>query len=176
EFLGMKGACPFCSTTIQLPTAEALENYEGETPRQHDAAPAASRESTRQKAPDDLKGITVLVVEDDPLIAKWLTRMLEARKAKVLYAKDGPKAVRLARQAMPDVVLLDLGLPTMDGYEVMEKLEGIYKQTLIPVIVVTASSPGQVRQRALECGAREIMQKPVAAPALESAIHKVMGN
>src|SRR5687768_3116478 len=81
---------------------------------------------------------TVLVVEDDPWTRTITTALLAGEGFAVVEAKNGEEALRLAKQHTPDVVLLDLALPTKSGLEVLRELKADTSTTAIPVIVVSA--------------------------------------
>ena len=100
---------------------------------------------------------TVLVVDDDPQIRRALRINLAAHGYDVLLAADGAAALRAAVDGHPDVVVLDLGLPDLDGVEVIEGLRG---WTGVPVIVLTARSGGAETVRALDAGADDYVTKP----------------
>jgi two-component system, OmpR family, KDP operon response regulator KdpE len=99
----------------------------------------------------------VLVVDDDPQILRALRINLGAHGYEVLLAADGAAALRAAADGHPDVVLLDLGLPDLDGVEVIEGLRG---WTGVPIIVLTARTGGTEAVRALDAGADDYVTKP----------------
>ena len=99
----------------------------------------------------------VLVVDDDQQILRALRINLSAHGYHVLLAPDGGTALRVAADGHPDVVVLDLGLPDMDGVEVIEGLRG---WTTVPIIVLTARTGGAETVRALDVGADDYVTKP----------------
>jgi two-component system KDP operon response regulator KdpE len=99
----------------------------------------------------------VLVVEDEPQLARALTINLRARGYTVDAAHDGAAALRLAAEKRPDVILLDLGLPDMDGVEVIRGLRG---WTRVPVIVLSARQTSDEKVEALDAGADDYVTKP----------------
>ena len=99
----------------------------------------------------------VLVVDDDPQILRALRINLAAHGYDVLLAPDGGAALRAAADGHPDVVVLDLGLPDLDGVEVIEGLRG---WTTVPIIVLTARTGGAETVRALDAGADDYVTKP----------------
>ena len=100
---------------------------------------------------------TVLVVDDDQQILRALRINLSAHGYHVLLAPDGASALRVAADGHPDVVVLDLGLPDIDGVEVIEGLRG---WTTVPIIVLTARTGGAETVRALDAGADDYVTKP----------------
>ncbi|NSC24331.1 response regulator [Streptomyces albus subsp. chlorinus] len=99
----------------------------------------------------------VLVVDDEPQIVRALVINLRARKYEVDAAHDGATALRLAADRHPDVVILDLGLPDMDGVDV---IRGIRGWTRIPILVLSARQTSDEKVEALDAGADDYVTKP----------------
>ncbi|MDX2681647.1 response regulator [Streptomyces sp. NY05-11A] len=99
----------------------------------------------------------VLVVEDDPQLVRALVINLQARQYGVDAAPDGTTALRLAAARQPDVVLLDLGLPDMDGVDVIKALRG-WSRT--PILVLSARTASEEKVAALDAGADDYVTKP----------------
>ncbi len=99
----------------------------------------------------------VLVVEDEPQIVRALVINLRAREYEVDTAPDGATALRLAAARRPDVVVLDLGLPDMDGSEV---ITGLRSWTRVPIIVLSARQASDEKVLALDAGADDYVTKP----------------
>ncbi|MFF5653986.1 response regulator [Streptomyces collinus] len=99
----------------------------------------------------------VLVVEDDPQLVRALVLNLQARHYGVDAAPDGATALRLAAARQPDVVLLDLGLPDMDGVAVIKGLRG---WTRVPILVLSARQGSDEKVAALDAGADDYVTKP----------------
>jgi two-component system KDP operon response regulator KdpE len=99
----------------------------------------------------------VLVVDDEPQIVRALRINLSARGYEVLTAPDGATALRLAADGKPDVVVLDLGLPDMDGTDVIAGLRG---WTTLPIIVLSARTDSADKVDALDAGADDYVTKP----------------
>src|SRR5947209_13521309 len=102
-------------------------------------------------------GHRVLVVDDDPQILRALRINLTAHGYHVLLAPDGGAALRAAADGHPDVVVLDLGLPDMDGTEVIAGLRG---WTSVPIIVLSARTDSTDKVEALDAGADDYVTKP----------------
>jgi DNA-binding response OmpR family regulator len=102
----------------------------------------------------------VLVVEDDLAIQLLITETLRTRGYETATASDGPSALPAARQFQPDLVLLDIGLPGFDGFEVLERLKADEGLRDVPVIMVTAWGEPDVMSRALDAGALDYVRKP----------------
>jgi two-component system KDP operon response regulator KdpE len=105
----------------------------------------------------------VLVVEDDPQLVRALVINLQARKYGVDAAPDGATALRLAAARQPDVVLLDLGLPDMDGVDVIKALRG---WTRVPILVLSARQASDEKVGALDAGADDYITKPFSMDEL----------
>ncbi|MFB6583141.1 response regulator [Streptomyces sp. NPDC056402] len=99
----------------------------------------------------------VLVVEDEPQIVRALVINLKARRYEVDAAADGASALELAAARHPDVVVLDLGLPDMDGVEVIKGLRG---WTRVPILVLSARHSSDEKVEALDAGADDYVTKP----------------
>ncbi|MET3988361.1 response regulator [Streptomyces sp. PvR034] len=99
----------------------------------------------------------VLVVDDEPQIVRALVINLKARKYEVDAAADGAQALELAAARHPDVVVLDLGLPDMDGVEVIRGLRG---WTRVPILVLSARHSSDEKVEALDAGADDYVTKP----------------
>jgi CheY-like chemotaxis protein len=104
---------------------------------------------------------TVLIVEDNEPSRDALARRLARRGYSTLVAVDGHEAVSLARSAKPDLILMDLGLPGIDGWEATKRLKGDPETGHIPVIVLSAHALTNDRDLALAVGADDFDTKPV---------------
>ncbi len=113
----------------------------------------------------------VLVVEDDPAIGRLLRRSLTARGHVVALATDGASGLAMAVQEQPEVILLDLGLPDLDGQQVLRMLRAV---TQAPVIVITAQDDDRTVVRALDAGADDYLVKPFGSDQLAARIRAVL--
>ena len=109
------------------------------------------------------KTMTVLVVEDDMPIRNLISTTLKTHEYKFLTAKDGNDAIMQASSHNPDVVLLDLGLPDIDGIEVIKKIRS---WSNMPIIVISARSEDTDKIEALDCGADDYLTKPFSVEEL----------
>ncbi|MEU9687831.1 response regulator [Amycolatopsis japonica] len=105
----------------------------------------------------DNASATVLVVDDEPQIVRALRINLSARGYKVITAHDGTAALKAVAETKPDVVVLDLGLPDLDGTEVIAGLRG---WTTVPIIVLSARGESADKVQALDAGADDYVTKP----------------
>ena len=113
----------------------------------------------------------VLIVEDDSNIAELLHLYLEKEGFETSVAKDGGKGVELFRQFQPDLVLLDIMLPVMDGWSVLKKIR---EESKTPVIMLTAKGETQDRVSGLEMGADDYIVKPFEMKELIARINAVL--
>jgi two-component system KDP operon response regulator KdpE len=118
----------------------------------------------------------ILIVDDDPDIRLSLHVRLNANHYDVLFAMDGLTAISQASKHMPDLIVLDLGLPVGNGYAVLERLRANDKLSLIPVLVVSGRRINPNRDRALKAGARTYLMKPVDNARVLSAIRQILGE
>ncbi len=113
---------------------------------------------------------TILVVDDEPAIARLVRDYLEQAGFKTLVAGDGDAALRHARDAKPDLVVLDLGLPGRDGLDVTRELR---RSSAVPIIVLTARGEETDRIVGLELGADDYVVKPFSPKELVARVRAV---
>lgn len=118
----------------------------------------------------------IMVVEDDLDTLKGLAIRLEANGLVVLQAMTAVSAMVLARAEEPDVIVLDLGLPDLDGYSILEQLKALPATACIPVIVLTARDPQGNQERSYTTGAFEFFQKPVNHKWLLESIKRALAE
>ena len=121
-------------------------------------------------------GVRVLLVEDNEMNRDMLTRRLARRGFAVEAALDGEQAVARALAAPPDVVLMDLNLPVLDGYEATRRLKGSPATERVPVIALSAHAMSDDRERALSAGCDDFDTKPVDLDRLIRKIDGVLGR
>ena len=103
----------------------------------------------------------ILLVEDNPENRDMLSRRLIRRGFEVEFAEDGEEAVRKAREGTPALILMDLSLPVMDGWEATRRIKADAATAAIPVIALTAHAMSSDRERALSAGCDDYDTKPV---------------
>lgn len=113
---------------------------------------------------------TILVVEDNRLNMKLLRDVLEHAGYDVVEATSGEQGVELAAQRRPDLVLMDLQLPGIDGTEALRRIRSADDTTLVPVVAVTASAMATDREAASRAGFDGFLEKPINARALPSVV------
>lgn len=120
----------------------------------------------------------VLIVDDEDLTRILLSQVLERANVgpvEVLMAEDGEEAVQVAQQSRPELVLLDLLLPKMNGYEVCKQLRAI--PDYVPhIIILTARGQNTDRQQAKDSGANDFMTKPFNPSGLLAQLRALWGN
>ena len=109
--------------------------------------------------PPESREIKILCVDDDPLILQMLGDVLRLREYNVLTATDGEAALDAAMREHPDLILLDVMMPGIDGFEVCRLLKANDALKDIPIVILTAMSDTKVRERAVEAGAVLALQK-----------------
>ncbi|MCS7082313.1 MAG: response regulator [Bacteroidetes bacterium] len=115
----------------------------------------------------------ILLVEDNEMNRDMLVQRLQRRGFSVLTAHDGAEGVELARRERPDLVLMDLSLPVMDGWEATRQLKSDPDTASIPIIALSAHVLPAERERALACGADAYATKPVHLPELLGLIKRL---
>jgi two-component system KDP operon response regulator KdpE len=118
----------------------------------------------------------ILIIEDDEDLQRGLNVRLRASEYDTAFASDAAMALTIARKEVPDLILLDLGLPGGDGFLVLERMKNIASLAGTPVIVVSARDPKTNQQRALDAGAKAFFQKPVDNDQLMSAIRSALSE
>jgi two-component system, cell cycle response regulator DivK len=105
--------------------------------------------------------ITILLVEDNELNRDMLARRLERRGYRVLIAIDGRQGIHIAKSEMPDLILMDMSLPILDGWEATRWIKSTAETQNIPIIALTAHAMTGDRERALEAGCDDYDTKPI---------------
>lgn len=116
----------------------------------------------------------ILIVEDNPVNRDVLGRRLERRGYTVRFAEDGPGGIEATKSLNPDLILMDIGLGEMDGWEVTRRLKRDPETVNIPIIALTASAFETDRLKSLEAGCCDFDTKPVDLPRLLEKIEKAL--
>ena len=116
----------------------------------------------------------ILLVEDNEMNRDMLSRRLERKGYEVVMATDGKQGYELAHSEAPDLILMDLSLPVMDGCEVTRLLKAEESTRHIPIIVLTAHVLIRDREKALEAGCDDFDTKPVVFVRLSEKIEKLL--
>ena len=118
----------------------------------------------------------VLLAEDEPNIVESLSFLLERAGFEVSVASDGRRALGAALENPPDVLVLDVMLPELDGYEVLRQLRADGRAAALPVLMLTAKGQREDRETALACGADMFMTKPFANAEITAAVVKLASH
>lgn len=118
----------------------------------------------------------VLLVEDNEMNRDMLSRRLERKGFEVLAARDGEQGVQVATSESPDLILMDMSLPVVDGWEATRRLRAAEDTRRIPVIALTAHAMSGDRERALEAGCDEYDTKPIEFPKLLAKIEELLSR
>ena len=103
----------------------------------------------------------ILIVEDNEMNRDMLSRRLIRKGFEVVMAEDGQKGVNMSKSESPDLILMDLSLPVMDGWQATSTIKASEETKNIPIIVLTAHAMAGDREKALEAGADEYDTKPI---------------
>ncbi|WP_416539731.1 ATP-binding protein [Phaeobacter sp. JH20_04] len=179
---------PVMVTVTTAHAAFSLRSSSGKVSRRHLALPITHREfsaalselktGTGPKLQKDelLAGRDVLVVEDNPVNLYVFVSLVEALGAKVRTAVNGIEALEQATAAMPDVILMDLHMPLMDGYRALENLQGRFQGSLAPVVAATANATQEEAERCKFSGFSGFIPKPIDPSQLRSLLADLCGN
>jgi CheY-like chemotaxis protein len=118
----------------------------------------------------------ILLVEDNEMNRDMLSRRLERRGYEVIVAVDGEEGVARARTDAPDLVIMDMSLPVLDGWEATRQLKATAATASIPVIALTAHVMSGDRERALEAGCDDFDTKPIDLPRLLSKVEALLDS
>jgi len=118
----------------------------------------------------------ILVVEDEPEIRVLVKTILEKAGYSVVEAEDGEAALRLVNEEEPDLVLLDVMIPCIEGWEVCRRIRENEATRRIPIIMVTVRTTDEDIQRSVECGANAHINKPFDQKELLDTIKKLLGR
>ena len=116
---------------------------------------------------------TVLVVEDNLMNLELLVQLLDDYD--VLTARDGQRGIQMARESRPDLIVMDLSLPVLDGWQATRSLKDDPATAAIPVIALTAHAMPGDAERALESGCDEVLTKPIDEDLLFSTLARHLG-
>jgi two-component system cell cycle response regulator DivK len=116
----------------------------------------------------------ILLVEDNEMNRDMLARRLERRGYQVVIALDGEQGVRLAQAEAPDLILMDMSLPVLDGWEATRRLRALPATQTIPIIALTAHAMAGDREQALQAGCNDYDSKPVEFARLLGKIQALL--
>jgi len=120
--------------------------------------------------------VRILLVEDNEMNRDMLSRRLERKGYQILIAVDGQEGVDKARNERPDLILMDMSLPLIDGWEATRQLKGADDTKGIPIIALTAHAMAEDEQRARDAGCDDFDTKPIELPRLLGKIEALLGG
>jgi len=126
--------------------------------------------------PDVTPPATILVVDDNEMNRDMLSRRLERRGYQVVIAVDGAEGVRMAQAEAPALILMDMSLPVLDGWEATRQIKAAPATGGIPIIALTAHAMSGDREKAIEAGCDDFDTKPVDLPRLLAKIDALLGG
>ena len=120
--------------------------------------------------------VKILLVEDNEMNRDMLMRRLARRGYDVVIGVDGEQGVSMARSESPDLILMDMDLPVLDGWEATRQLKAAPETRAIPIIALTAHAMVGEREKAIEAGCDDYDTKPVEFPRLLEKIEAILGK
>jgi two-component system, cell cycle response regulator DivK len=118
----------------------------------------------------------ILLVEDNEMNRDMLSRRLQRRGYEIVMAVDGAQGVEMAKAEMPDLILMDMSLPVLDGWEATRQIKADGGTSAIPVIALTAHAMAGDREKAMEAGCDDYDTKPIELPRLLEKIEARIGK
>lgn len=118
----------------------------------------------------------ILLVEDNEANRDMLSRRLVRKGFEVIMAEDGEQAIRMAISQNPDLILMDMSLPVIDGWEATRRVKADQSTRSIPVIALTAHAMAGDREKALEAGCDDYDTKPIELPRLLEKIQSLLAT
>jgi len=116
----------------------------------------------------------ILLVEDNEMNRDMLSRRLARKGFDVAIAEDGQRGVDMAAAETPDLILMDMSLPVIDGWEATRRIKGASETATIPIIALTAHAMASDREKAMQAGCDDYDTKPVELPRLLEKIGKLL--
>ncbi len=118
----------------------------------------------------------ILLVEDNQMNRDMLSRRLTRKGYEVVIAVDGEQGMAMARSEAPDLILMDMSLPVLDGWEATRQLKSAPETQAIPIIALTAHAMAGDREKAVEAGCNDYDTKPIEMPRLLEKIEALLGE
>lgn len=118
----------------------------------------------------------VLVVDDEEMTRKLLRLMLERDGFVIVEAEDGLEALDIIKREMPDVIIMDVMMPNMDGFSACQALRSKPETAEIPIILLSARAQAEAIRAGLSAGANRYMTKPISKPELVQTIHELLSD
>ena len=171
--------CPHCSLVLRVTCsgcARPLNKEWAACPHCGGAPTGGTVPETSETEAEDTRSYTALIVDDTPTILTVVQNALEKSDLglKVVPAENGTRALELAAQTRPDVVVLDINMPDMDGFEVCRSLRSDVRTAFVPVLLLTADDSEDSMARGFGVGADDYMTKPVRREALVARVRRML--
>ena len=119
---------------------------------------------------------TVLAIEDNKVNMLLVSRVVEAEGYDLLRAEDGPEALEVLKETSPDLILLDVNIPGINGLDLARKIKDDAKLSTVPVVATTANVLVGDKERCLEAGCDEYLPKPLDIRRLREVMHHYLDN
>ncbi|WP_394247699.1 ATP-binding protein [Vibrio profundi] len=160
------------SFTLPLASEEEIAETQSTTTQSHFQAPDLSDGAHPDSNPieEDPNGPLLVVADDEPVNLRVLDSFLKLEGYRVRTAKDGPEAIELIANEKPELLLLDIMMPGLSGYQVCEALRKEYDHAQLPIIMLTALNQAEDRVRGFESGANDYLSKPFNKQELAARI------
>jgi chemosensory pili system protein ChpA (sensor histidine kinase/response regulator) len=136
-------------------------------------AASTERAVERKHAEERLR---VMVVDDSITVRKVTSRLLERNEMDVVTAKDGVEAVAMLQEQVPDIMLLDIEMPRMDGFELARHINNSVDYYGLPIIMISSRVGDKHRQRAMDLGVKRCLGKPYQEAELLDSINEVLAE
>ncbi|MDH3583513.1 MAG: response regulator [Phycisphaerae bacterium] len=138
------------------------------------APPGSPQGETAELSPEELRNSTILIVDDNLQNLELLQAYLEGLSCRIITATNGLEALALVDSDPPDVILLDVMMPRMSGFEVCKKLKADPQTRTIPILMVTALNELGDIERGVECGTDDFLTKPVNKLELTTRVKSLL--
>jgi two-component system cell cycle response regulator DivK len=123
-----------------------------------------------------MSAMKILLVEDNEMNRDMLSRRLQRKGYQVVMAVDGAAGVAMAQTEVPDIILMDMSLPVLDGWEATRRIKADESTRLIPVIALTAHAMAGDREKAISAGCEDYDTKPIELPRLLGKIEALLAQ
>jgi CheY-like chemotaxis protein len=142
-----------------------------------ESRPYGDKRKDTQSAVEEMRTMAkILVVEDTEDNRDMLSRRLQRKGHRVVHAADGQEAVEMATRERPDLILMDVGLPVLDGLEATRRIRAQAETQTTPIIAVTAHAMSDDRDKALQAGCDDYHPKPVELPRLLAQMEALLAR
>jgi type IV pilus assembly protein PilB len=173
--------CPYCSATVEKPSSALNPGKPRALPPGSSTMipPQAARQVETEPVaaiPEPRKRPRILVVDDDEVMRAIIMRAVDLlpQKPEILEASNGRDALNMATELKPDLILLDVMMPGMNGIEVCQRLRSNIQTAFLPVVMLTASTDEETRTKGFLVGTDDFMGKPLSVPELHARLNRLL--